>query len=381
MDVQEFEQEILKLAFETDARITTASVAYYLGIPSRKANSLLNELLEEGVLELDSDREGNLYYKVPSRASLGADVIKRASGQDEPTQYVTEGQADAGARAEEQARPVSSSSFSGVSFVSPTDDDSSEPISPRSSRQGFDAAAGQSEREGSVGTPSPSADGSPGQKPREFRKHGHRADRDSVGWTGAARASSPVASTSRQEPSAVSAKPRVATMPRNESVFGGLTMRQGAPDASLDSCGGSTMVVKDTARCEPSPLPSRKPQVASCVDEDERRRTNARHQRDQEEDFFRRGDRQTGMLTATVGGQVATMDSALEQPEHQPGMALLLSLILCGTGQIYNGEVSKGIMMMVLCFLLWFVLLGWVVHIWSIVDSVVVAERLNRSTG
>ncbi|AWV91378.1 hypothetical protein DN745_07050 [Bradymonas sediminis] len=62
-------------------------------------------------------------------------------------------------------------------------------------------------------------------------------------------------------------------------------------------------------------------------------------------------------------------------------MALLLSLILCGTGQIYNGEVSKGIMMMVLCFLLWFVLLGWVVHIWSIVDSVVVAERVNRSNG
>ncbi|QDG54959.1 hypothetical protein FIV42_24430 [Persicimonas caeni] len=74
-------------------------------------------------------------------------------------------------------------------------------------------------------------------------------------------------------------------------------------------------------------------------------------------------------------------DDGLERPEHQPGMALLLSLILCGTGQIYNGEVSKGIMMMVLCFLLWFVLLGWVVHIWSIVDSVVVAERLNRKAG
>ena len=34
MDVQQFEQAILKMAFETDARITTASVAYYLGIPS-----------------------------------------------------------------------------------------------------------------------------------------------------------------------------------------------------------------------------------------------------------------------------------------------------------------------------------------------------------
>ena len=46
MEVQRFEQAILKLAFETEARITTASVAYYLGIPSREANRLLNLLLE-----------------------------------------------------------------------------------------------------------------------------------------------------------------------------------------------------------------------------------------------------------------------------------------------------------------------------------------------
>jgi hypothetical protein len=376
MDVQEFEQEILKLAFETDARITTASVAYYLGIPSRKANSLLNELLEEGVLELDSDREGNLYYKVPSKASMGSSVIQRVSAE-EPT--------DTQAAAVEsddrpQAESAASNDFAGISLVSPTDESGSEPISPRASRESFDSNRGREQREGSIVESSPSADGSPGQKPRGFRRHGHKPDRDRQGWTGSKHAS-PVAA--REEPATVSAKPRVATMPRQqESVFGNLTMRQGAPDASLDSCGGSNMVVQDTARCEPSPLPSRnKPVVAQCVDEDERKRKERQRARDQEEDFFRRGDRQTGMLTATVGGQVATMDNALDQPEHQPGMALLLSLILCGTGQIYNGEVSKGIMMMVLCFLLWFVLLGWVVHIWSIVDSVVVAERLNRSTG
>jgi TM2 domain-containing membrane protein YozV len=90
--------------------------------------------------------------------------------------------------------------------------------------------------------------------------------------------------------------------------------------------------------------------------------------------------RNEGALVPVSGDTALARDYYIEQPEHQPGMALLLSLILCGTGQIYNGEVSKGIMMMVLCFLLWFVLLGWVVHIWSIVDAVVVAERLNRST-
>ena len=84
------------------------------------------------------------------------------------------------------------------------------------------------------------------------------------------------------------------------------------------------------------------------------------------------------VLAGAHQDQLPVPTEEIEQPEHQPGIALLLSLILCGTGQIYNNEVSKGIMMMVLCFLLWFVLLGWVVHIWSIVDAVVVAERINQ---
>src|SRR5690554_6659392 len=65
MELYEFEQAVLKLAFETESRITTASVAYYLGIPSREANRLLNLLLEEGTLELDSDENGNLFYRLP----------------------------------------------------------------------------------------------------------------------------------------------------------------------------------------------------------------------------------------------------------------------------------------------------------------------------
>ena len=55
MNLQEFERAVLKLAFETEARITTATVAYYLGVPSREANELLNQLLTDGLLELDSD--------------------------------------------------------------------------------------------------------------------------------------------------------------------------------------------------------------------------------------------------------------------------------------------------------------------------------------
>src|SRR5690554_3799378 len=82
MEVQRFEQAILKMAFETDARITTASVAYYLRIPSREANRLLNRLLGEGVLELDSDADGNLYYQVPNGGQLHAPAPRNTTSND-----------------------------------------------------------------------------------------------------------------------------------------------------------------------------------------------------------------------------------------------------------------------------------------------------------
>ena len=66
MDRNQHEQAVLRLAFEAETPLTTASVAYFLGIPSRTANELLNQLLTEGALELDSDSAGNIYYRIPS---------------------------------------------------------------------------------------------------------------------------------------------------------------------------------------------------------------------------------------------------------------------------------------------------------------------------
>ena len=60
-----------------------------------------------------------------------------------------------------------------------------------------------------------------------------------------------------------------------------------------------------------------------------------------------------------------------------PGIALLLSLLICGVGQMYNGQVGKGILMLVGCIMLWFILLGWVVWIWSMVDAYQTAKRMN----
>ncbi|MDX8524767.1 GYF domain-containing protein [Mesorhizobium sp. MSK_1335] len=59
------------------------------------------------------------------------------------------------------------------------------------------------------------------------------------------------------------------------------------------------------------------------------------------------------------------------------GLALVLSLLICGLGQFYNGQIGKGILMFVLMIALWFVLLGWIIWIWSAVDAYKTAKAMN----
>lgn len=65
--------------------------------------------------------------------------------------------------------------------------------------------------------------------------------------------------------------------------------------------------------------------------------------------------------------------------DKSPGVALLLSFLFVGLGQIYNGEVGKGILMFIGCVLLWLVLLGWIINIWSMIDAYQVAGRKQRA--
>jgi len=60
-----------------------------------------------------------------------------------------------------------------------------------------------------------------------------------------------------------------------------------------------------------------------------------------------------------------------------PGVAVLLSLLICGAGQLYNGEVAKGILMFIGCAVLWTVTLGWIISIWSMIDAYGTAKRLS----
>lgn len=365
MNIRDFEQSVLKLAFETDARITTASVAYYLGIPSREANDLLNALLEEGALELDSDETGNLFYRVPQNAGgqdAGVADLKRqideAAGKSERTLPAPTGQP------EPLSRPPEASQRSGK----------------RPSVERFLASA---DEEDAASTPafSPSRDGAPSPTPQgdsgdgksgtTLRSRSERRDKDN--WGGF--------DDYYGRPTGHDGSRGGKRDQSPQAVWASVATRVASPDASLDRCGSSSVVVSTDVRCEPRPLPSSRPVIISCSEEEPASAKMVSTQNAEDLGWFdNRSSADTALVPAS-GEAALSRDYIIDQPEHQPGMALLLSLILPGTGQIYNGEMSKGIMMMVMSFLLWWALLGWVVHIWSIVDAVVVAERLSRKQG
>lgn len=69
-----------------------------------------------------------------------------------------------------------------------------------------------------------------------------------------------------------------------------------------------------------------------------------------------------------------------------PGVAAVLSFFICGLGQIYNGQIFKGIVVIICYAIAWaltFVLIGWlivpVMWIWGMYDAYKNAERINKS--
>ena len=55
----------------------------------------------------------------------------------------------------------------------------------------------------------------------------------------------------------------------------------------------------------------------------------------------------------------------IESPSGNPVLASLLSLIIPGLGQIYSKRVLAGVSWLVTAIVLWFVALGWIIHILS----------------
>ena len=50
-------------------------------------------------------------------------------------------------------------------------------------------------------------------------------------------------------------------------------------------------------------------------------------------------------------------------------IAALCSFFIPGLGQLLQGRVFAALLHFVFAWLLWFILLGWIVHLWSIIDA------------
>jgi len=50
-------------------------------------------------------------------------------------------------------------------------------------------------------------------------------------------------------------------------------------------------------------------------------------------------------------------------------LAALASFFIPGLGQLLQGRLLMAFVMFVAAIVLWFVLLGWAVHLWSVIDA------------
>lgn len=50
-------------------------------------------------------------------------------------------------------------------------------------------------------------------------------------------------------------------------------------------------------------------------------------------------------------------------------LAAICSFFIPGLGQLVQGRLLKAIIQFVLAGLLWTIMLGWIIHLWSILDA------------
>lgn len=50
-------------------------------------------------------------------------------------------------------------------------------------------------------------------------------------------------------------------------------------------------------------------------------------------------------------------------------IAALASFFIPGLGQLLQGKIFRALIMFVLAAVLWWFLLGWIIHLWSIIDA------------
>jgi TM2 domain-containing membrane protein YozV len=70
MDERTFERRLLRLIFRSSVPLTPVHLAYHLDIRIAEARGHLDRMVACGVLEIDSDERGNMFYTYPLRPPL-----------------------------------------------------------------------------------------------------------------------------------------------------------------------------------------------------------------------------------------------------------------------------------------------------------------------
>jgi TM2 domain-containing membrane protein YozV len=60
-------------------------------------------------------------------------------------------------------------------------------------------------------------------------------------------------------------------------------------------------------------------------------------------------------------------------------IAAVCSLFVPGLGQLVQGRLGMAILQFVLAIVLWIFLLGWAIHLWSILDAALWKPRVSPS--
>lgn len=67
--------------------------------------------------------------------------------------------------------------------------------------------------------------------------------------------------------------------------------------------------------------------------------------------------------------------STLGQGSTGNVIAALCSFFIPGLGQLIQGRPIRGLIFFVAAAILWWILLGWIVHIWSVIDAALFKPR------
>lgn len=59
-------------------------------------------------------------------------------------------------------------------------------------------------------------------------------------------------------------------------------------------------------------------------------------------------------------------------------IAALCSFIIPGLGQLLQGRWIRGAIMFVAAAGLWLIMLGWIIHLWSIVDAAIFKAKRGK---